>query len=95
MRSIEMVLTMFMSKLAECERLAGEAARAHDAATTPETRETALAAVAFFQGAASAYEREIEEIREAIAIGREIDREIDREERATTRGARVADYDVN
>lgn len=75
MRSIEMVLTMFMSKLAECERLAGEAARAHDAATTPEVRETAMLATAFFRGVASAYLSEIEGIEDAIEYRREIGRQ--------------------
>lgn len=99
MRSIEMILVMFTSKLAECDRLAAEAVRAYDSATTPETREAALAAVAFFQGAASAYEREIGEIREAIEFKREVQREA-REGRGESRGegrgeSRGADYDVN
>jgi hypothetical protein len=67
-----MVLTMFRHRLAEAERLADESERAAEAAESPEVRETAMLATAFFRGVASAYQCEIEGIEDAIEYRREI-----------------------
>jgi hypothetical protein len=71
MGRIEMVLTMFRHRLAEAERLADESERAAQSGS-PEVRETAMLATAFFRGVASAYQREIGGIEDAIEYRREI-----------------------
>ena len=75
MGRIEMVLTMFRQRLDEAERLADESERAAEAAESPEVRETAMLATAFFRGVASAYLSEIEGIEDAIEYRREIGRQ--------------------
>lgn len=75
MGRVEMLLEMFRHRLSEAKRMADEAERAAQGAESPEVRQTAMLATAFFRGVASAYEYEIEGIEDAMAYSREIERQ--------------------